>query len=198
MFYENIEDVTGAVTDAIAARGMEPVVETVGRDDVRVVLGRGVDVVVVSGHPGLPQRFGFLRPDLPERDADFHAERRHAADDVKDVIKALGSHPDPLPCRPHAEPGRAGLAGREGAVHHGLPLHEALGFHVGIVAGGLRAIRAVLRTAARLDRQERAQLDRFFGPVLLVHGPGLLEKIKEGKLVESVEFSEFHENQLES
>src|SRR5581483_2400297 len=44
-------------------------------------------------------------------------------------------------------------------AEHGVDIHQPAGFEAGLVMRRLRAIAAILRTAARLYRQERAELD---------------------------------------
>ena len=92
--------------------GVEPILEGVGRDDVPVVLGRGVDVVVVGGHAGLAE---FLRLDLAELaegHAHLHAKFPDVADDVEDLLEPAGAIADALPGRAHAETGGTVFAGR--------------------------------------------------------------------------------------
>lgn len=56
------------------ADGAQAVLEGVRADDVRVMLRRGVHVVVVGGDTSLLEVAGLFRAEFAEGDADFHAE----------------------------------------------------------------------------------------------------------------------------
>ena len=93
-----------------------------------------------------------------------HAERRtglepqrldaldHGANAVEVAVLRLA------PSRAHAEAAGAGRFCRARLGEHGVERHQLLGTHAGVVARALRAIGAILRTAAGLDRQQRRNL----------------------------------------
>jgi hypothetical protein len=56
----------------------------------------------------------------------------------------------------------------------------------------LGAVAAVFRAAAGLDAEQCAKLHLTLRPVVLMHGAGLLEKVKEGLVVEAVQFGVVH------
>ena len=91
-----------------------------------------------------------------ERGAGFEPERLdafdHGADRIEIAVLRLA------PRRAHAE--AAGAAGfrRARFVEHRVERHQLVGAHAGVVARALRAIGAVLRAAAGLDRQQRRNL----------------------------------------
>src|SRR5690606_5822676 len=106
-----------------------------------------------------PRRFELARLFLgqhAERGAGFHAERPHAFDHFDDLCELLllGA---PIG-RTHAEPGRAVLLREACLLQHVLDLHERLGLQAGVEADALRAVGAVLRASAGLDRKQGADL----------------------------------------
>ncbi len=172
--------------------GAEAVFVGVCGDDVGVVLGGGVEVVVVGGDAGIAELYGFIGAEFAEGYADFHAEFRDVADDVEDLIEALCAAADTTPSSAHAEAGGAGSGGGLCAFEDVAFSHEAFGFDAGFVAGGLCAVGAVFGAPAGFDGEEGAELDFGLGPVLLVDFTGFLDEIEEGEGVEVLEFREGH------
>ena len=76
-------------------------------DDLGVILGRGVDVVIVSGDAGFLELARFGRAELAERDADFHAELADFADGAEHLLELRVALAHAFPRRAHAEAGRA-------------------------------------------------------------------------------------------
>ena len=66
-------------------------------------------------------------------------------------------------------------------------------FTPGVVAGALRAIAAILRAAAGLDGQQRAELHLVPAPVLQVNGAAPADQVEERRVVDLLEFGELHE-----
>ena len=62
------------------------------------------------------------------------------------------------PGRAHAEAAGAGGLRGAGLGQHGVEAHQLFGADAGVVSRGLRAIGAVLRAAAGLDREQRRDL----------------------------------------
>ena len=87
------------------AQGVETVLEAVSGDDVLVVLGGGVDVVIVGGYPGFLELLGFHFTEFTERSADFHSEFGDRFNDIENLVKTLGAVFDAFPGCPHAETG---------------------------------------------------------------------------------------------
>ena len=91
-----------------------------------------------------------------ERGAGLETQRLdaldHGADGGKIAILGLA------PGRAHAEARGAVDLGRARFGEHGLDRHQLLGLDAGIVLRRLRAIGAVLRAAAGLDRQQGRNL----------------------------------------
>ena len=86
------------------------------------------------------------------------AESFDARDDGTHLIKV------PIfrgaPGRAHTEPRRAGRFRDARFLNGGWNAEQLLGFHAGIVVPALRAIRAIFRVPAGLDRQQRRDLNR--------------------------------------
>ena len=116
------------------AEGVEAVLIGVGRDDIRVVLGRGVEVVIVGSDTGLFQLRSLDRAQFTEGCADLHAEFAHAGDDVEDLIETLRPLLHSFPRRAHAEAGRALFASEASPLEDLVFLHEPLCRDAGGVA----------------------------------------------------------------
>ena len=174
------------------ADGIEAILKGVGGDNVGVVFGGGVDVVVVGGDSGFLEFLGFRFSEFAEGDADFHAHVGDGADDVEDLLEPLGAIAHSAPGGTHAKAGGAAVAGGFGSLDDVAFLHESFGIDTGVVAGGLGAVGAVLRAAAGFDGEEGAELDLGGGPVFFVDGAGFLNEIEKGEVVEVVEFLVSH------
>jgi hypothetical protein len=83
-------------------------------------------------------------------------ERAHLAHHLRDLLElaALGRAIG----RAHAEARGTGRARGARPLDHLRHRHERLGADAGVVAHALRAIGAIFRTGAGLDRQQRAHL----------------------------------------
>ena len=111
-------------------------------------------VVVVEPRRAQPLR--LARRQQAQRGAGLQTDlldaRDHRLDRVQ--IPVVGAAPG----RPHAEPRRARRPGRAGGVENVLQPHQALIGDAGVEMGALRAIGAVLGTAAGLDAEQGGDL----------------------------------------
>lgn len=148
--------------------------------------------MVVRGDTRLTQADGFLRAEFPEGHTDLHTQGGDVLDDVQHLLEALGAATDTAPGGTHAETGGACLTGGTRAFHDLFFLHQPLDLDAGVVARGLRAVGAVLGTAAGLDGEECAELHFGIGPVRLMDFPGTLDEFEEGEIVKGLEFGENH------
>ncbi len=155
-------------------------------DDLAVELRRRIEIVVVVVETGLLQRIGLRLRQHAERRAGFHAERLHRADhrgDLRDVAILRRA-----PRRAHAETRRAGGLRLLRLGEHRIEAHQLFGFDAGRVARGLRAVRAVLGTAAGLDRQQRRHLHRVRVVVRAMHRVGAREQVGERQIHQRRDF----------
>ena len=166
--------------------GVEPVLVGVGGDDLGVKLGRGIEVVVVGGDAGFLELAGFDGGQVAEGDADFDAELGDVADDVQDMLELGLAVADAAPGRAHAEPGGAVVDGCFGCGHDLAFFHQRGERQFAAVAGALGAVAAVFGAAARLDRQERAELDLIHFPMFQVDAAGLLDEGEKGLFVDAL------------
>ncbi len=102
-------------------------------DDVAVMLGRGVDVVVVIVEPGLGERPRLIAGQHAESHAGFEAHRLHFADHLAErghvaVLRLT-------PRRAHAEALRAVRLGLAGGSDHGVGVHQFFGLQTGVGIG---------------------------------------------------------------
>ncbi|OIQ63656.1 hypothetical protein GALL_548030 [mine drainage metagenome] len=126
-------------------------------DDLVVKLGRGVDVVVVEVEPGLTQPHGLRRRQHAKRRAGFHAEILDRADHAADLVEITVFRI--APCGRHTEAARAGVPGAPRGGDHVLLRHQLGRLQAGVVMRALRAVTAVLGTAAGLDTEQARGLD---------------------------------------
>ncbi len=158
--FAHADDAAAADVDAGVAHAVqrvEAVLVGAGGDDLAVELGRGVQVVVVVVQTGLLELFGLALAQHAERDAGLQAERLDRADHLGHGLQVvrLGATPGGA----HAEALGAACLGGAGGGQHLVQRHQLFRFQAGVVARRLRAIAAVLGTAAGLDRQQARQLD---------------------------------------
>src|SRR5579884_3040595 len=136
--------------------GSEPILIGAGRNDLAVELRRGVEIVIVVVETGALEARGLPRVEHAERRAGLEPERtdglHHGADPIEIAV------PGRAPGRPHAEPAGARSLGGAGLVHHRRDIHQFVGLDACVVMRALRAIGAVLRAAAGLDRQQGRNL----------------------------------------
>ncbi|KAK4009560.1 hypothetical protein OUZ56_018694 [Daphnia magna] len=153
------DDAAAADLDAGVAdvgQRFQAVLVGTGRDDLAVELRRGVEIVVVVIEAGRLQGLGLPRFEHAEGDAGFQPQRLHLADHLRHLLDVLVLRR--TPGRAHAEAGRAVGAGILGGLNDLGERHQLLGLQAGAEAGALRAVRAIFRAGARLDRQQGGQL----------------------------------------
>ena len=123
--------------------------------------------MVVVIQPCLGQHFGLPRRQHAQRHAGFEAHRAHALHDLdnRGHVAVLGIAPG----RAHAEALRSGILGPRRRLQHFAHVHQLGCCHAAVRLDRLRAIAAVFRTAAGLDRQQGAQLDLIGRMVRPVH-----------------------------
>ena len=136
---------------------VEPVLVAARGDDLAVEFRRGVEIVVVVVEAGVFQPARLSRLEHAERDAGLHAQRLHALDHGADLVEIAVLRR--TPGRAHAEArGAAGLGrARLGRARPRDP-SACSAFDAGVEFRRLRAIGAVLRAAAGLDRQQGRNL----------------------------------------
>ena len=185
------EDAAGADLHPCLAhvgQGLQALAVGAGGDDVAVELRRGVEVVVVVVQPGLGQGLGLLLGQLAEGHAGFQAELLHALHHFQHVGHVLGR--GVLPGGAHAEAGGADGLGLGGRFQHLLHFHQLLLVQAGVVVAGLRAVLAVFRAGAGLDRQQGRDLHAVRVEVRAVHRLRLEQEVVEGLLEERLHFGE--------
>ena len=164
-------------------QGVEAVLIGAGGNDLRVKLARGIEVVVIEIEPRSGELLRLRGAEHAEGRAGLKSERAHGLDHVNNEREVLilgravrGSH---------AKARGPGVAGARGRRAHGGHVHERLALDAGVVADTLRAVGAVLRTGAGLDRQERAHLHGVRLVVAAVHLLGVEHEVREGGCKES-------------
>ncbi|ABA47844.1 hypothetical protein BURPS1710b_0571 [Burkholderia pseudomallei 1710b] len=179
------DDPAAAYVDARVAHALERVeaiLVRARRDDLPIEFGRRVEVVVVIVEARLRQRLRLVFLEHAERHARLEAHVLHAADHFLDRLDVAILRVAPRGA--HAEARRAVfLRGARGGEHR-VHLHQLLRLQAGVVMRGLRAVAAVLLAAARLDRQQRRELDRVRVEVLAVCLLRAEQQIVERQLVE--------------
>ena len=152
---------------AHAVERVETVLVLARRDDLAVELRRGVEVVVVVVEAGVLERLGLAVLQHAERAAGLEPQRLDRAHHVEHRREVAILRP--APGRAHAEAGRACVLRGARRVDDDAQVQQRLADHARVIARGLRAIAAVLGTAAGLDRQQRGQLDRVGRVVFAMH-----------------------------
>ena len=153
-------DASAADADACRANPIErieAIVEAACRDHLAIELGRGIDVVVVVVEPCRLERLGLAVLEQAERAARLEPERLHLAHhrEHRREVAILR----PAPCGAHAEARRALGPRRASRCDDRVEIEHRLVGDAGVIALRLRAIAAVLRAAACLDRDEAGELD---------------------------------------
>ena len=185
--FAHADDAAAADRDAglpHARQRLEPIVVGARRDDAAVELGRGVEVVVVGGQPGVGERVGLLLRQHAERAAGFHAEPAHAADHRRAPGSNAGRparRARPRPCRSASRPARV-PAGRR-VVSSSIDTSSDAR-DVGLVVRRLRAVGAVLRTAAGLDAEQHAALHLVGAMVSAMHGLRAEDEIRQRRRID--------------
>jgi hypothetical protein len=158
------------------------------RDDVAIMFGRGVDIVVVIIEPRLGERVGLMRRQHAERHAGFHPHRADALRPSRRARPCRGPWgcATPRPCRsaashcPWPAPRR---------LQHRADVHQLGRLEPGCRRDRLRAIAAILRAAAGLDREQawragpRSRRDARGGPRRAEHQFGERQVEQRGDLV---------------
>ena len=107
--------------------------------------------MIISSDAGIFKLTSRLIGELPEGDANFHAELFHITNNVQDRFKLSLSLFDPFPSGSHTKASRPGVFGVSGFRENRLPIHQTFRLHPGIVAGTLGAVAAVLAASPGLN-----------------------------------------------
>ena len=153
------DDAAAADMDAGVAHmveRVEPLLIGARGDDLAVEFRRGVEIVVVVIETGCFSRRACVFGQHAERHAGLEPHRAHALDHGADLVEVAVLRL--APGRAHAEAAGAGILGGLRLGQHLVEAHQLLGLDAGVVFRALRAIGAVLRAAAGLDRQQRRDL----------------------------------------
>src|SRR4051794_8830640 len=166
-------------------RAQPPLVTDRRRDLVVVGLGR-LDVVVHALDAGLAQRRRARRAQVPDRRAPLEVrvlgDEAGALEDPVEV--ALG---EPLALGDHAEAVRPRRLGRPRVLEDLLGLHHRVHRRLGLGEARLGAEAAVLRAAARLGVDERAQVGRVAEALLPRLPRALDERLDRGAVLDLAE-----------
>ena len=132
--------------------GVEPILERTRRDDLPVIFGRAVDIVIVIIEPGVGKRRGLIRRQHAERHARFQPHRLDARDHRADLghVAVLRAAPGSA----HTEALRSRRLGLRCRGEHRLDVHQLLGLEPAVGRRRLAAVAAILRAAAGLDGQQ--------------------------------------------
>ncbi len=133
------------------------------------------------------QLFRLLFRQHAEGAAHFHAQRGHTAHHLENILKfpALRRLP---PCRSHAESRHSAARRFPRHLDHVLGVQQALAPDAGIIPRALRAIRAVLRTAACLDRNQLAGLHAVGSMELAMARLRPENKLRQRRAVDGFDF----------
>ena len=110
-----------------------------------------------------------------EGDAGFHAEAFNRADQFGDVVDVAVFRRAPRGA--HAKARRTRGLGRARSGFHFFHRREFGRLDTGVVARRLRAVGAVFRAAAGLDRQQRGEFDFGWIEVFAVHGLRAIQQL---------------------
>ncbi len=177
------DDAAGADLDAggpHVGQGVQPVLVLAGADHVLVILGGGVQVVVVVVQAGLLEGACLVRFQHAQRGAGLQAQALHGRNQLGHLldVAVLGRAPG----RAHAKAGGAGIPGGLGGGGDLLHVHQLLRLHARVEGGRLGAVAAVFRAAAGLHGQQGGQLYFASGPMLTVHGLRAPQQLHEGQV----------------
>src|SRR5262249_58507928 len=139
--FAHADDAAAADVDAgrtHVAERVEPILIGARGDDRAIVLGRGVEVVVVIVEAGCLEAQRLLRREHAERGAGLEPERPDARDHRADLVKIAVLWF--APGRAHAEAAGAGVLRRPRLRQHGVERHQLFRLHAGVVTRALRAI----------------------------------------------------------
>ncbi len=173
-------DVESGITDGLQC--IEAILVGAGRDDLAVELFRGVEIVVVVVESRVLQLQRLLRCQHAERGAGLETECANLAHHQLDLLQlvrlrvAVGGA--------HAEACRAVGLGCLCPLHHVADLHELLPLEASVVAHALRAVRAILRARARLDRDQGTHLHLVRHEMVAMHALGVKQQVAERRGVD--------------
>ncbi len=122
-------------------------------------------VVVIESR--VLQAFCLAFAQHAERGAGFQPQGFHLAHHFLDLIEVAVFRL--TPCGAHAKTRRAMRLGLARGVEHGIERQHFLGGNAGVVARCLRAVAAIFRTAAGLDRQQRGKFHFLRIEILAMH-----------------------------
>mmetsp|Transcript_39627 Transcript_39627/g.95327 ORF Transcript_39627/g.95327 Transcript_39627/m.95327 type:complete len:387 (+) Transcript_39627:241-1401(+) len=166
----------------------ETILVRAGGDDVGIVLRARVEVVVVGRQARLLQLPCLLGVQHAQCGADLEAHAVHAPHHVQNVIERVLLIPQFSPRGTHAETSRAGILRPLGRREDLLNLHRGRGLDEGLVTRALGAVRAILGTPSRLDREERALLHLGGIPVHAMRRGCAVHELVEGEGVHLGDF----------
>ena len=159
------------------AEGIQAVILRARGYDFAVELGCRIEVVVVVVEPRVLQLLGLAFFQHAERRAGFHAEPAHRLDHLNHAIKIalLGTAPRGA----HAKARCAFFFRGPCRGDYRVERKHRLVVYTGVIPRGLRAVTAIFRTAAGLDRQQRRQLDRVRVEIFAMHDLRAMQQIVE-------------------
>ena len=155
-------------------------------DDLRIELLGRVEIVIVCGEAGRLEALRLFERQHAERRAHFHPERGNILHHLEHRVERWAVRRI-APRRAHAEPRRSVVFRRARGRQHSLRIHQPRPRDAGVVMGALRAIRAIFRTAARLDAQQRAALYVRGVMMLAMNGLRAEEELGERKMIERLD-----------
>ena len=181
--FTQADDAAAAEADAGAphpGQGFEPLLVGAGADDLVVVLGAGVEVVVVGSKAGLGQALGLGVGEHAGGHAGLEPQLPHAPHHLEHGLEG-GSVADFAPGPAHAEALGAGRFGGPGPFQHRCHLQVGAAFEVAAVVQGLGAVGAVLFTAAGFNAEQGGELHPVAGIGLAMHRLGAPEQVHQGQ-----------------
>ncbi|VVP41072.1 hypothetical protein PS732_04896 [Pseudomonas fluorescens] len=143
-------------------------------------------VVVIEA--GVGQGCSLFLIETTEGHAGFQAHGFDAFDHFQHVGHVLGRRM--LPRRAHAETRRADGFGAGSLFEDFLHFHQLFFFQAGVVVTGLRTIFAIFRAGARLDRQQRGDLNAVGVEMRAVHRLRLEQQVVEWLYEEGSDFGQ--------
>src|SRR5690348_10026659 len=139
------------------SESLKAIIVSPGGDDLAVVLGRRIEIMIVVVEARRLESLGLVSCEHAQRDAGLHTKRLNGLDHLTDAVEVLVLGRAPRGA--HAEPRRSGVTRGLGLRNDIGKVHELGGLEAGFVERALRTIAAIFRTASGLDRQQRGNLD---------------------------------------
>ena len=160
---------------------VEPIGKFAGRDDLRVITLRGIDIVIVVVEPRRAETVRLLAVQHAQRHAGLETELFHRTDHFNDGIHVprLGI----APCGAHAVARRAAFLGLARLGDDLFDLHQLGSRKAGRMMRRLAAIAAILGATAGLDVEKLAQLHAIGIEMLPVNGLRFEQEVVEWQLV---------------